>query len=54
MTRLPLRPLIQLRDIDQYLAVRRHFHVRTVHGARRRALEVNSFAVVSAAVARDI
>src|SRR5581483_5385746 len=48
---LSLRPLIQLGNIHQNLAIRRQFYMSSVHGTWRRAFEVHPFAVVTAAVA---
>src|SRR5437899_12415358 len=49
--RLAFGPGVELRGVDQNLAVRREFDMRAVHGTRRRSFEVYSFAVVSTAVA---
>jgi hypothetical protein len=51
VTRLSLRPLIQARSVYDNLPIGRQFDFRAVHGARSRSLEVDSFVVVSAAVA---
>src|ERR1700726_4600328 len=51
MTGLPLRPLIEPRNVDNDLAVGSQFQVRAVHGPRRGTFEVDTFAVVSAPVA---
>src|SRR3984957_14147736 len=49
---LSLWPRIQLRGIHQNLPIGREFHMRTIHGTRRRAFEINPLAVVPTAVAR--
>src|SRR5208337_200859 len=49
---LPLRPLVESRDIHQNLTVRSFLDMGPVHGTRRRTLKVDSFAVVTTAVAR--
>src|ERR1700722_5013338 len=51
---LPLRPLIEPRGIHNNLPVGRQLHVRAVHGSRRWSLKINSFAVITAAVARAL
>src|ERR1700730_5480783 len=51
MTGLAFGPLIEARSVDDDLAVGRQRHVRTIHRARRGALEIYAFAVVAAAVA---
>ena len=51
MCGLSLGPLIQPRSVHNNLPIRRQFDLRPIHGPRRRALEVNSFAVVATAVA---
>src|SRR5262249_38302181 len=54
VARLALGPGEQLGDINDDLSVGRQFQLGPVHGTRRRTLEVNSFAVVAAAVARTL
>src|SRR5207248_6950266 len=49
---LSFRPGIEFGDIDDDLSVGREFNLGAVHGARRRAFEVDAFAVVATAVAR--
>src|SRR5580693_2076026 len=51
MTGLPLRPLIEARNVDNDLAVGSQFQMCAVHGTRRGTFEVDAFAVVSAPVA---
>src|ERR1700733_9533820 len=51
---LAFGPLIQLCNIHQDLTVGCDFDLSSIHGARRWSLEINSFAVVSAAVARTL
>src|SRR5712691_9912949 len=50
--RLSLGQLVQPGSIHNDLAIGSQLHVRTIHGARRGAFEVDTFAVVAAAVAR--
>src|SRR3979490_2361135 len=54
MAGLSLGPLIEPRSVDYDLAVGREFDVRAVHRARRGALEIDTFAVVAAAVTRAL
>src|ERR1700677_1244138 len=49
---LAFRPLIEPRSIDDDLAVGSEFDLSAVHRTRRRALKVDPFAVIPAAVAR--
>src|SRR5690242_17475249 len=51
---LPLGPLIEPRSVDDDLPIGSELHVRPVHRARRRAFEVDPFAVIAAAVARTL
>src|SRR5436305_3438275 len=51
MAWLSLGPLVEARSVHHNLAVGREFDVRAVHGARRGTLEIDAFAVVTAAVA---
>src|SRR5579863_7244775 len=54
LARLTFGPLIKLGNVHQDLSVGSDFHVSPIHGSRRRAFEVNPFAVVSTAVARTL
>src|SRR5580698_789469 len=54
LARLPFWPLIEPRNIHKDLSVRRDFDFSSIHGTRGGTLEVNSFAVVSAAVTRTL
>src|SRR2546428_715508 len=50
-TLLPLRPLVQLGDIHQDLAVRSLFHMGAIHRTRCGPLKIDSLAVVTATMA---
>src|SRR6266852_5305495 len=54
MARLSLGPLIKPGSIHDNLTVWSQFHVRAVHRARCRSLKVDTFAVVTAPVARTL
>src|SRR5260370_26376989 len=51
MAWLSLGPLIEPGSIHDNLTVWRRVHVGAVHGPRRRSLEVDAFAIVTAPVA---
>src|ERR1700684_695964 len=51
MRRLPFRPLIEPRGVDDDLSIGRQFYFGAVHRPRSRSLEIDSLAVVAAAVA---
>src|SRR6266404_3309429 len=51
---LSLGPLIKARSVDNDLTVGRQFDVGAIHRARRRAFEVDAFAVIAAAVTRAL
>ena len=51
MARLSLGPLIEPGSVHDNLAIRSNLYVRAVHRAWRRAFEVHTFAVITAAVA---
>src|SRR5260370_24262254 len=52
--RLSLGPLIKPGGIHDDLAIGSQFYMRAIHGPRRRPFEVDTFAVVAAAVARAL
>src|SRR5438874_2631873 len=54
MARLSLGPLVEPGGIHNNLSVWRQFHVRAIHGTRCRSFKVDTFAVVSAPVARAL
>src|SRR5262249_33607964 len=51
---LALGPRVKMAQIHLNLAVGCKFHVRAIHGTRRRTLEVDAFRVVAAAMARAL
>src|SRR5260370_7404729 len=52
--RLSLGPVIKPGGIHDDLAIGSQFYMRAIHGPRRRPFEVDTFAVVAAAVARAL
>src|ERR1700738_3538484 len=54
MAWLSLGPLVEARCVDNNLPIGSQCDVRAIHRARRRALEVDAFAVIATAVARTL